>query len=64
MENALFIGILFLVRQKKIEQAKLDWADGPGEAGSRFPKIIHDESEYIPLPNEKPSTEGPKGTIM
>ncbi|MHB1222291.1 MAG: pirin family protein [Gammaproteobacteria bacterium] len=44
----------------KIEQAKKDWALGPGEAGSRFPKIPGDDQEFIPLPDEV----NPKGTVM
>lgn len=44
----------------KIEQAKKDWAEGPGEANSRFPKIPGDDQEFIPLPIEV----NPNGTIM
>lgn len=49
--------------QEKIEQAKMDWANGPGIPGSRFPKVPHDDKEFIPLPEEEPS-KNPKGTIM
>lgn len=48
--------------QEKIEQAKLDWIKGPGEQGSRFPKIPQDDKDFIPL-SEEPS-KNPKGTIM
>ncbi|MBA2654969.1 MAG: pirin family protein [Gammaproteobacteria bacterium] len=50
--------------QEKIEQAKVEWANGPGKAGSRFPLISGDAQEFIPLPNEDSSTLSPKGTIM
>lgn len=50
--------------EDKIEQAKLDWKNGPGEPGSRFPKIPHDDREFIPLPKETPSEGNPKGTVM
>lgn len=46
--------------EEKIEKAKLDWLQGPGDKGSRFPKIPGDDREYIPLPE----TENPKGTLM
>lgn len=46
--------------EEKIAQAKLDWANGPGEKGSRFPRIPGDDKEFIPLPEEI----NPKGTIM
>lgn len=49
--------------QEKIEKAKSDWAQGPGNPDSRFPKIPHDDSEFIPLPDEQPH-ENPKGTVM
>lgn len=45
--------------KEKIEKAKDDWANGPGETGSRFPKIPTDHQEFIPLPEENT-----KGTIM
>ncbi len=45
---------------EKIEQAKLDWATGPGNAKSRFPKIPHDDKDFIPLPEK----ENPQGTVM
>lgn len=48
---------------EKIEQAKKDWALGPGEPGSRFPKIPGDDQEFIPLPDEV-DHKNPKGTIM
>lgn len=50
--------------EEKIEQAKRDWAKGPGEPGSRFPKIPHDDQEFIPLPVERPNKDEPKGTVM
>ena len=50
--------------QEKIEKAKADWAHGPGGPGSRFPKILHDDKEFIPLPEEEPTQRNPKGTIM
>ncbi len=50
--------------QEKIEKAKLDWALGPGVLGSRFPKIPHDDKEFIPLPDEELTRGNPKGTIM
>jgi len=47
--------------QEKIEQAKLDWLHGPGgEPTNRFPKIPHDDREFIPLPDEGPA----KGSVM
>jgi redox-sensitive bicupin YhaK (pirin superfamily) len=33
---------------KELEQAKADWAKGPG--GKRFPKVPGDDREWIPLP--------------
>lgn len=48
--------------EDKIEKAKAEWSNGPGAAGSRFPKIPRDDQEYIPLPDEPQET--PKGTIM
>ncbi|CAN5287256.1 pirin family protein [soil metagenome] len=50
--------------QEKIAKAKLDWTLGPGDSESRFPKIPHDDSEFIPLPAEEPTQQNPKGTIM
>lgn len=50
--------------EEKIAQAKLDWQAGPGDEGSRFPKIPHDDREFIPLPEEKPAEKNPKGTVM
>lgn len=47
-------------QEEKIEQAKRDWADGPGAANSRFPNIPGDDQEFIPLPNDTNT----KGTIM
>ncbi|RYZ83368.1 MAG: pirin family protein, partial [Proteobacteria bacterium] len=44
----------------RIEEAKLDWARGPGAEGSRFPLIPGDSSEFIPLPEEP--KKNPKGT--
>lgn len=49
--------------EQKIEKAKSDWQNGPGETGSRFPKIPSDDQEYIPLPDEV-KDKNPKGTIM
>lgn len=49
--------------EQKIEKAKSDWASGPGEPGSRFPKIPQDDKEFIPLPDES-NKENSKGTIM
>lgn len=46
--------------EANIEQAKADWANGPGPMGSRFPKVPGDDKDYIPLPVE----QNPKGTIM
>jgi hypothetical protein len=31
-------------RRERIEQAKADWKEG------RFPKVVQDEEEFIPLP--------------
>jgi redox-sensitive bicupin YhaK (pirin superfamily) len=45
--------------QAKVDQAKADWAPGPGSA--RFPKIPGDDREFIPLPEDCPKT---KGTIL
>lgn len=50
--------------EQNIEQAKTDWAMGPGAAGSRFPKIPHDDKEFIPLPDEPSASGNPKGTVM
>ncbi len=47
--------------QEKIEQAKLDWAKGPGDFSHRFQKVPHDDREFIPLPVENIP---PKGTVM
>ena len=53
-----FLGPRFLFwnfvssKQESIEAAKRDWANGPGPAGSRFPKVEGDDSEFIPLPIE------------
>lgn len=49
--------------EERIEKAKAEWALGPGAAGSRFPKIPHDDNEFIPLPEEEKKAN-PKGTIM
>lgn len=49
--------------KEKIHQAKADWAQGPGDINSRFPKIPGDDKEYIPLPDET-LQQNPKGTIM
>ena len=45
--------------EENIEAAKRDWRDGPGERGSRFPKVPGDDQEFIPLPEEKSN-----GTMM
>lgn len=50
--------------KEKIFQAMSDWANGPGDKNSRFPKISGDDQEYIPLPEEKNIDLNPKGTIM
>lgn len=49
--------------EEKIAIAKAQWVNGPGEKGTRFPKIPGDDQEFIPLP-EEPKQENPKGTIM
>jgi len=49
--------------QEKIEQAKSDWLQGPG-ATDRFPQIPNDNIEFIPLPDDEPTQENPRGTIM
>jgi redox-sensitive bicupin YhaK (pirin superfamily) len=49
--------------EEKIEKAKQEWAAGPGEKNSRFPKIPGDDKEFIPLPDEG-KDKNPKGTIM
>lgn len=49
--------------EEKIEKAKSEWSKGPGQPGSRFPKIPGDDQEFIPLPDE-PKEINPKGTIM
>lgn len=49
--------------EEKISEAKSAWKNGPGEAGSRFPKVPGDDREFIPLPEETPQNN-PKGTIM
>ncbi|MHB1946645.1 MAG: pirin family protein [Gammaproteobacteria bacterium] len=50
--------------EEKIAKAKADWANGPGEPGSRFPKIPLDDQEFIPLPEESAAEGNPKGAIM
>ena len=45
--------------EAEIERAKADWSKGPGESGSRFPKVPGDERDFIPLPDEPK-----RGTIM
>jgi redox-sensitive bicupin YhaK (pirin superfamily) len=50
--------------EAKIEEAKNDWAQGPGAIGSRFPKIPGDDSEFIPLPAEAGRKPNPTGTAM
>lgn len=49
--------------EEKIEKAKTDWANGPGDPGSRFPKIPGDDQEFIPLPDDAKDAH-PKGSIM
>lgn len=49
--------------KEKLDVAIAQWANGPGEVGTRFEKIPGDDFEYIPLPSEK-IIENPKGTIM
>jgi redox-sensitive bicupin YhaK (pirin superfamily) len=49
--------------EEKIKQAKTDWLPGPG-ATDRFPEIPTDNMEFIPLPDEGPTQENPRGTIM
>jgi redox-sensitive bicupin YhaK (pirin superfamily) len=46
--------------QANIEQAKAEWAQGPGNT-ERFPLIPGDDLEFIPLPEEEPN---PPGTIL
>ncbi|HEX4923145.1 MAG TPA: pirin family protein [Bdellovibrionales bacterium] len=48
--------------QERIEEAKRDWARGPGAPGGRFPLIPGDDKEFIPLPEN--ALHNPKGTIM
>lgn len=36
----------------RLESAKSDWRKGPGEPGSRFPRVPGDEADFIPLPGE------------
>jgi hypothetical protein len=50
--------------EERLEQAKADWSQGPGLAGSRFPEIPGDHNEFIPLPAEPPKRSNPPGTIM
>lgn len=38
--------------KESMEQAKKEWAGGPGKAGTRFPKIPGDDQEFIPLPDD------------
>lgn len=55
-----FIYWNFVASSREIlEQAKLEWAQGPGTAGTRFHKIAGDDREFIPLP-----VENVKATIM
>jgi redox-sensitive bicupin YhaK (pirin superfamily) len=44
--------------QENLEQAKSDWAAGPGS--TRFPKVPGDDFEFIPLPEN----HNPPGTIL
>lgn len=46
--------------KENLEKAKKAWANGPGNFGSRFPKVIGDDQEFIPLPIE----HNPPGTAM
>jgi redox-sensitive bicupin YhaK (pirin superfamily) len=50
--------------QEKIEKAKVEWLCGPGNSKDRFPKIPHDESEFIPLPNQEKIPKNSNGTVM
>lgn len=47
--------------KEAIEQAKRDWASGPGS--DRFSPIPGDDQEYIPLP-EDAHTQPPQGNIL
>lgn len=47
--------------KEELEQAKSDWSVGPGDKGSRFPKIPGDDQEFIPLPG---SEKNPPGTAL
>lgn len=38
--------------KENLEKAKSAWAKGPGNSGERFPKIVGDDEEFIPLPVE------------
>jgi hypothetical protein len=44
----------------QIEEAKRDWARGPGQT-ARFPLVPGDEIDFIPLP---PAPSNPRGTIL
>lgn len=46
--------------QENLEKAKKDWANGPGERGTRFAKIQGDDHDFIPLPSE----HNPPGTAL
>lgn len=48
--------------EARIEEAKAEWAKGPGTEGGRFRLIPKDHKEFIPLPLEP--SKNPKGTIM
>jgi redox-sensitive bicupin YhaK (pirin superfamily) len=48
--------------EAEIARAAREWKPGPGEKGSRFPKIPGDADDYIPLPPEPPPN--PEGTIL
>jgi redox-sensitive bicupin YhaK (pirin superfamily) len=49
-------------RKERIEQAKTEWAQGPGNETSHFPCIPNDNKEFIPLPFD--SSQNPSGTII
>ena len=43
-----------------LEIDNISWANGPGNSEDRFPKIVGDDQEFIPLPAEHNSP----GTAM
>jgi redox-sensitive bicupin YhaK (pirin superfamily) len=50
--------------ETKLEEAKKDWSQGPGNPGSRFPKIPGDDHDFIPLPAEAARRQNPQGTPL